>query len=171
MLITNDYEAFEFVKNHLLTQKEKAWSDSEDCQYRGYLSSTLDNVREQAIAISIDENFNNNNHYDNDYDYDIFYDILAGTENDAKCAVGCLILDEFYDTEMEGKTIEPDEMVWDIVVKSNPAWNMTDNSLKMLKALQSIHDGKTPEQWEVELSRLNVKFDKYKDYEPDTDKE
>jgi alkyl hydroperoxide reductase subunit AhpC len=72
---------------------------------------------------------------------------------------------------MEGKTIEPNEMVWDIVVKSNPAWKMTDNSLKMLKALQSIHDGKTPEQWEVELSRLNVKFDKYKDYEPDTDKE
>ena len=169
-LITNDYEAFMFVAAHLLAQKEKAWSDSEDCQYRGYLSSTLDNVREQAIARSQEENFNNNNHYDNDYDYDIFYDILADTAYNAKCAVGCLILDNFYDTEMEGKTIEPYELVWDAVIRSNPAWKLTDNSYLMLKELQQIHDGRPPEQWELELSRLNVKFDKYKDYEPNTEK-
>jgi hypothetical protein len=167
-LITNDYEAFMFVKEHLLTQNAKAWSDNEDCQYRGYLSTTLDDARNQAIDCYREVNPNT---HSEDYEFDIFYDILAETPHDAKCAVGCLILDQFYEHDFEGKTIEPNQEIWDAVVRSNPAWKLTDNSYMMLKKLQQIHDGNCPEQWEVELSRLNVNFDKYKDYEPNTEKE
>ena len=66
------------------------------------------------------------------------------------------IINNFYDTEMEGKTIEPYELVWDAVIRSNPAWKLTDNSYLMLKELQSIHDGRPPEQWELELSRHSL---------------
>lgn len=161
-LITNDREAFEFVRNHLLTQNEKSIADNLDCLYRGYSEAKIEELKVKAgeIVAEDEEEYI----WESDKDQ-VFLDLLAEINPDSKCAVGCIILDDFYNSEMEGKTIEPDEWVWDAVVKSNPVWKMTDNSLQMLKRLQAIHDGNNPEQWEVELSRLNSDFDKYGDYE------
>jgi len=159
-LITNDREAFEFVRNHLLTQNEKSIADNLECMYRGYSEAKIEELKVKAGEIVEAEEIE----WEADKDQ-VFLDLLTEANPESKCAVGCLIMDKFYDSEMEGKTIEPDEWVWDAVVKSNPAWKLTDSSLEMLKKLQSIHDGSYPSQWEVELSRLNSDFDKYGDYE------
>jgi hypothetical protein len=159
-LITNDREAFEFVRNHLLTQNEKSIADNLECMYRGYSEAKIEELKVKAGEIVEEEEIE----WEADKDQ-VFLDLLTEANPESKCAVGCLILDDFYSYGMEGKTIEPDEWVWDAVVKSNPVWKMTDSSLQLLKKLQSIHDGTYPEQWEVELSRLNSDFDKYGDYE------
>lgn len=161
-LITNDREAFEFVRNHLLTQNEKSIADNLDCMYRGYSEAKIEELRVKAGEI-IEED-EEEYVWESDRDQ-VFLDLLTETNPESKCAVGCLVLDDFYSYEMEGKTIEPDEWVWDAVVKSNPVWKMTDSSLEMLKKLQSIHDGSNTEHWEVELSLMNSDFDKYGDYE------
>ena len=161
-LITNDREAFEFVRNHLLTQNEKSIADNLDCLYRGYSETKIEELKVKAGEIIEEDEEDNVGESDKDQ---VFLDLLSEVNPDSMCAVGCLIMDRFYDSEMEGKTIEPDEYVWDAVVKSNPVWKMTDSSLQMLKRLQTIHDGSYPSQWEVELSLMNSDFDKYGDYE------
>lgn len=158
-LITNDQEAFEFVKNHLLTQNAKSMADDHDCLYRGYSSTKIEELRNEADRIVLEENIE-----DEDYELDIYRDLLAEANPDAMCAVGCLILDDFYDDDMEGKTIEPDEFIWEAVVKSNPAWKMTESSYDLLQKLQSIHDREQPEFWRSRLSELNTKFNEYGDY-------
>jgi hypothetical protein len=158
-LITNDREAFEFVRNHLLTQNEKSIADNLECMYRGYSEAKIEELKVKAGEIVEEEEIE----WEADKDQ-VFLDLLTETSPESKCAVGCLILDDFYTYEMEGKTIEPDEWVWEAVVKSNPVWKLTDSSLEMLKRLQSIHDGSYPSQWEVDLSLLDNNFDQYGDY-------
>jgi len=158
-LITNDREAFEFVRNHLLTQNEKSIADNSECLYRGYSEAKIEELKVKAGEIVEEEEIE----WEADKDQ-VFLDLLTEANPESKCAVGCLILDDFYTYEMEGKTIEPDEWVWDAVVKSNPVWKMTDSSLQLLKKLQSIHDGSHPDHWELMLSQMNSDFDQYGDY-------
>lgn len=154
-VITNDYEAYLFIKNHLLNQGEKAMNSGEDCQYRGYKEETLDKIRE-------DSGFNGSD-YD-DQAYDLFYDLLAEVKPDASCAVGCLILDQFYDQNLEGTVIELENGILDAVKKSNPVWKITENSFRLLQTLQHIHDGKQVEDWGVHLDNLEQFFDGYNDF-------
>lgn len=162
-LITNDYEAFLFVKNHLLTQNAKAMNDSDDCQYRGYSDTTLNVVREEASLLAREqvEDWVDTE----DLQVDLFYDILPTKNCDAMCAVGCLILDQFYDESMEGSAIEPNEEVLNSVVRSNPAWKITEKSFIMLKKLQQIHDGMPVRDWETALAVISQNFDQYNDYD------
>ena len=168
-LITNDYEAFLFIENHLLTQNAKAMNDSEDCQYRGYSDVTLNAVREEASLLAR-EQVEDYVEID-DSAFDLFYDILPTKSCDAMCAVGCLILDQFYDESMEGSAIEPNEEVLDAVVKSNPAWKITEQSFIMLKKLQQIHDGMPVKDWETALAIISQNFDQYNDYDQNKGKE
>lgn len=154
-VITNDYEAYRFIKNHLLTQGEKAINTGEDCQYRGYKEATLDRVKEESGFYSLD--------YD-DQAYELFYDLLAETKPDAMCAVGCLILDKFYDQNFEGRVLENDTEILEAVKKSNPVWKITENSYTMLRILQSIHDGKMTHEWPMYLENIELSFNKYGDY-------
>lgn len=165
-LITNDYEAFLFVKNHLLTQNAKAMNDSDDCQYRGYSDITLNAVREEASLLAR-EQVEEDDLDTNDLELDLFYDILPSKKCDAMCAVGCLILDKFYDSNMEGEAIDGNDYVIEAVIESNPAWKVTEKSLHMLKKLQKIHDGMIVETWESALSVIGESFDQYNDYDPD----
>lgn len=163
-LITNDYEAFLFVKDHLLTQNAKAMSDSDDCQYRGYSDITLNAVREEAYRLAKEqvEDWVDTE----DLQSDLFYDILPTKNCDAMCAVGCLILDQFYNSNMEGEAIDGNDYVLEAVIQSNPAWKVTEKSFHMLKKLQKIHDGMIVETWESALSVIGESFDQYNDYDP-----
>ena len=163
-LITNDYEAFLFIENHLLTQNAKAMNDSEDCQYRGYSDVTLNAVREEASLLAR-EKVEDYVEID-DSAFDLFYDILPTKSCDAMCAVGCLILDQFYESNMEGEAIDGNDYVLEAVIQSNPAWKVTEKSFHMLKKLQKIHDGMTVETWESALSVIGESFDQYNDYDP-----
>lgn len=161
-LITSDYEAYLIVKEHLLKQNAKALGENEDCQYRGYTNTKIEELQQKAEDIAKEQEIE----WTSDKE-DILSHLLAEESPDAMCAVGCLLLDDFYDENFEGKTIEYEGIVWDAVIKSNPLWKLTDNSLTMLKELQGIHDHAEVENWELRLSQVNAKFNIYQDYEPE----
>ncbi len=64
-----------------------------------------------------------------------------------KCAVGHIISDDVYDEQLESQTVD-NTFVIDAVKVSCENWEVTDNSLGMLKVLQRIHDMIEPERWE-----------------------
>jgi hypothetical protein len=64
-----------------------------------------------------------------------------------KCAVGHIISDDVYDDQLESQTVD-NTFVIDAVKLSCENWEVTDNSLGMLKVLQRIHDMIEPEKWE-----------------------
>ncbi len=61
-----------------------------------------------------------------------------------KCAIGCLIKDEFYNEEFETKSIT-DLGVYRAVANSVPNWEVNK---VMLSKLQNIHDVELVEHWE-----------------------
>jgi hypothetical protein len=166
-LVINDYEAFCLVQDHLLNQKEPAKDTNDDCQYRGYKQSTLANAKDKAEDLIMDST----EEYDDDVIFHKMFEILEEEFPDAKCAVGCLISDDFYSQDFEGRTIERSCHVWDAVKHSNPLWHMNDASHEMLKKLQAVHDNNHPEDWETLLSRFSTSFDKYGDYEIEKENE
>jgi hypothetical protein len=64
-----------------------------------------------------------------------------------KCAVGHIIDDDIYDDQLESQTVDNTHVI-DAVKLSCENWEVTDNSLGMLKVLQRIHDMIEPEKWE-----------------------
>jgi hypothetical protein len=64
-----------------------------------------------------------------------------------KCAVGYIIDDDIYDDQLESQTVDNTHVI-DAVKLSCENWEVTDNSLGMLKVLQRIHDMIEPEKWE-----------------------
>lgn len=64
-----------------------------------------------------------------------------------KCAVGHIISDDIYDDSLESQTVENQDVI-QAVKSSCENWDITDNSLGMLKVLQRIHDMIDPERWE-----------------------
>jgi hypothetical protein len=166
-LVINDYEAFCFVQDHLLNQNEPAKDTNDDCQYRGYKESTLANAKDRAENLIMDST----EEYDDEVIFHKMFEILEGEFPDAKCAVGCLISDDFYSREFEGRTLERSCHVWDAVKNSNPLWHMNDASYEMLRKLQAIHDNNETENWEVLLSKMSTSFDKHGDYEMDEEDE
>lgn len=65
-----------------------------------------------------------------------------------KCAVGHIISDDNYDEQLESQTID-NLAVLEAVKTSCENWEVTDNSLGMLKILQRIHDMIDPAKWEI----------------------
>jgi hypothetical protein len=155
------------VQEHLLSQNEQAKDTNDDCQYRGYKESTLEDITNKAKQAVVDST----SEYDDEVIFSLMYEILAGEVPDAKCAVGCLITDDFYDQSFEGRTLERTCHVWDAVKKSNPLWHMNDASYEMLRKLQTIHDNNETENWEILLSKMSTNFNKHGDYEMDEEDE
>lgn len=69
-----------------------------------------------------------------------------------KCAIGCLIKDEFYDPKIETKSVDHYE-VFEILQKSL-GFDIDPDLLKMLYHLQLIYDGSPVESWPTELAEL-----------------
>lgn len=83
------------------------------------------------------------------------------SNNGLKCAVGCLIPDELYDSNLENN------MVSDIkttLEKSLGVEELGDKDLEFLDVLQFIHDCEFPDNWDFSLREfaddwnLNFKF-------------
>ena len=72
--------------------------------------------------------------------------------NGDKCAIGCLIKDEYYHEKIEGLDIGT-FLVRDAVAKSGCL-----AELGILSDLQSMHDNCEPSIWETEFSKLAVKY-------------
>lgn len=71
--------------------------------------------------------------------------------NGNKCAVGCLITDEYYSRRLEGFNVN-DDAVKDAVIGS--VGRLSEASFNMLYHLQAVHDEYAPEEWRAQLKIL-----------------
>lgn len=149
-MITNDKEAFQVIRNHLLTQMEKSVDTGSTCLYRGY-SEKIRILAEDAARVETGNDVL-------DYDYDILYEHLNAIGPDLKCAVGAIISDQHYDYDIEESGFD-NLLVQEAVEKSNPNWNLKDSSIGMLMILQMIHDVSDVDLWTKNLKESNYEFD------------
>lgn len=157
--INNDKEAFLFVKKHLLTQGEPAFSINSDCGYRGHTESEREEMekkfRQTLINLPTEEWYNEE---DEDVDYGLLNDWMADEWDRspyAMCAVGCLIKDKYYDYDFEGSGID-NQSVQNAVALSNPNWK--EISIKLLQFLQRVHDSISNRYWDEVLLEDNWEF-------------
>jgi len=92
--------------------------------------------------------------------YSTKYGCAYRGEDNRKCAIGCLILDEFYDEEFEGglpNNIQSSKgyLIRDALKKSLPNWQM---NFDILSDIQSIHDSYEADSWHYEFSRHSEKY-------------
>ena len=125
--IESDIQAMCVIVRHLLTQKEQSMSSTGDCAYRGRAEDLFDPEYDEIIE--------------------------EGELNGLSCAVGCLIKDEHYDRTLENLGVD-ESGVQEMVQSSHPKWLIDDNSIKMLRVLQRIHDTCNPYIWPLLLDRL-----------------
>lgn len=82
-------------------------------------------------------------------------------DNGAKCAVGCLILDQFYRPEIEGEFVTSVEvrncLVESEVLEKSHTEEQLDDKLNLLGSLQRIHDANSPHSWKKAFTELAQK--------------
>ena len=69
------------------------------------------------------------------------YECAYRGDNGLMCAIGCLIKDEFYNVDFEGKTIYQDDEIIK-VVESSIGRKLEKSDINLLWELQRIHDFK-----------------------------
>lgn len=166
-LVTNDREAFNLVKDMLLKQGEKSMDLSENCQYRGWSSDLVDKVRHKIYIDSdefeVDEGFDEAMYLDKEDE--TLWETIASLPTDTKCAAGWLIHDNFYHQYFEGETVNPGSNdIWEAIKDSNPVWFTTEQSLEMVKDLQTIHDQEHEKDWLDKFELFEDRFNAYGDY-------
>jgi hypothetical protein len=143
MNITKDIEAFSFISEALLKQNEKSVGITEECSYRGF-SQKLRNEISAAYGINSDSLDDEDEAYKY---YDLMQEILSNTPTDLKCAVGLIISNSWYDSDIENNDVSMPSVL-SAIENSNPDWNITGSSIAMLKALQRIHDSRNVSEWD-----------------------
>jgi hypothetical protein len=76
--------------------------------------------------------------------------------NGLSCAVGCLIEDEFYVEELEGRTVDHID-VKNAVVKSIGR-DLTDQEMQLLLVLQNVHDTFEVSEWNKGFKLIAICF-------------
>ena len=163
-LITNDKEAFEYVKMMLLDQDEQSKDLTDNCVYRGYSANTIEKARAKAEGIVRDSDSMDDSVDYYEWESEVLDNLIAGQSPDMKCAAGWLIDDNFYSDYFEGETVTKNNYIWDAIKKSNPVWFTTDNSVKLVSELQNIHDSRDPSEWFEKFNDLEQYFNAYGDY-------
>lgn len=141
MNIKSDIEAFELITTNLLKQNEKSMSSTDECAYRGYSENLKDEVMAKHELDQED--------LDDDDKWSYFSDIFMDydIQPDLKCAVGHIIPDELYNSEIESRPVD-DPDIMRIIIEAYPNWNININSRTMLMRLQRIHDCSHANNWE-----------------------
>ena len=84
------------------------------------------------------------------------WECVYRSDTGLKCAVGCLIDDEFYSEDLEYSSLSSTGPVANALEKSGVV--LTREILDLLQRLQKLHDYKNPESWEEELKNLKLAF-------------
>ena len=84
------------------------------------------------------------------------WECVYRSDTGLKCAVGCLIDDEFYSEDLEYSVFDRTGSVANALHKSGVI--LTNEILDLLRRLQKLHDFKEPESWQEELEKLNITF-------------
>ena len=84
------------------------------------------------------------------------------SETGLKCAVGCLIKDEFYSEDFEGLyAVGCNSGEWITPIKNALELSgvpITEDVKDLVEQLQLLHDRTLPEVWEEELEKLKLTF-------------
>lgn len=158
MNITTDYEAFVYIREKLLEQNAKSLRHDETCVYRGHSQDIIEKCR----PVGIDPD------YDEQRYFQRYEDNLCKFDYNLKCAVGHLIKDNLYSPHIEEQQIAQ-EPVLDVVIKSNPDWQITEDSVKLLTMLQYIHDRRVVDFWETDFNTIKHLFNEAGSYIGDLD--
>lgn len=78
-----------------------------------------------------------------------FIGCVYRTPNGMKCAIGCLIDDEIYTPEIEGKSVD----------QLSIFTNLSEKKRDLLIFLQMVHDDYSVKEWSHELGRVASMFD------------
>jgi hypothetical protein len=70
-------------------------------------------------------------------------------ENGNMCAAGCLITDEFYSTDLEGRNVKDEDVEFALIASGVP-----QDQIYIVGALQNIHDSYLVREWEREIQIL-----------------
>ena len=163
-VITNDKEAFEYVKMMLLDQDEQSKDLTDNCVYRGYSANTIEKARAKAEGIIRDSGSMDDSVDYYEWESEVLDNLIAGQAPDMKCAAGWLIDDSCYYDYFEGETVTKNNHIWNAIKQSNPVWFTTDNSVKLVAELQNIHDSRDPSEWFERFNDLELNFNAYGDY-------
>jgi len=68
------------------------------------------------------------------------------SENNYKCAIGCIIDDKFYDEVIEGSTADVNEVIL-AIQNSNPNLEINEDMQTLFMLMQNLHDKIKPEFW------------------------
>lgn len=166
MVITNDYEAFTYVRDMLIKQNEQSTDPNANCQYRGYSENLCQKIREESEEWVVNNPDKANNLSGDFLDAEdaYFYEKIYEQPFDTKCAAGFLINDNFYQDHFEGNAVMINSQIWQAIKISNPAWKTTESSFNLVKTLQSIHDNNQPEDWQYLLAKVGNDFNNHNDY-------
>ena len=77
-------------------------------------------------------------------------------ETGLKCAIGCLIKDEFYAKHLEYQDLSRTGPLANALHESGVI--LTDEIVDLLRTLQRVHDHKKPELWKQELEKVKLRF-------------
>lgn len=166
--MNSDKAVFDFIKNHLLRQNEKA-NHYGECLYATHLRKTKSEAHNQAVyslfSLEMSKDISDLSESDLDcYLEEVQEKLLEEISFDSFCAVGCLfsIDKNFLANEaklLEGLLIgEQNSPVLQGIEKLYPEWFITNDSISMLKSLQFIHDFKEPEEWNDFISSIEGCF-------------
>ena len=78
------------------------------------------------------------------------------SETGLKCAIGCLIKDEFYSEALEYTDLSRTGPLANALHESGVP--LTDEIVDLLRRLQRLHDFKEPETWKEELEKVKLTF-------------
>jgi hypothetical protein len=170
-VVTNDKEAFEYVKMMLLDQNEQSKDLSDNCQYRGYSHDLIAKLKDKAEDIFLEEESPDDSVSYLEWECGILDDLIANESPDLKCAAGWLINDSFYHQNFEGEMVHQNNSIWMSIKRSNPLWFTNNNSLKLVTELQNIHDSRSEEEWFEKFNELEPYFNAYGDYIPKVESE
>ena len=95
-------------------------------------------------------------------------DCVYKAENGNKCAVGCLIKDDYYDARFEGvrvaslqdQCLSPQEALLKDALH-NSGVPVTSRSIAILDMLQSVHDNYFPKDWENQFKMVEDRVKLY----------
>ena len=84
-------------------------------------------------------------------------DCLYRTKKGLQCAVGCLIDDDNYSPQLEGRGFDANS-VKQAILRSNKGIQLNPRTKDMLLELQAIHDAYSPDQWSGRLYTLSKDY-------------
>ena len=81
------------------------------------------------------------------------------SDNGLRCAVGCLMTDDIYDSSLEGSNLKDIRVRQALTPIVGVNYELRLLKLNLLQRLQEVHDNEPVEHWERGLAEIKHEFD------------